>query len=113
MKRKHSGIRRHIEVLAKEFRSMALVAGQFSVEGNMTPDHLRAAGEAETFAVCAEKLEALLRADTEGDRQAPAVMAHADIDQIIEGIEHFIITGDPEVQGIWQPYIDKLRALKP
>lgn len=33
-----------------------------------------------------------------------------DIAQIIEGIEHFIIEGDPEVAAIWQPYIDKLRG---
>jgi hypothetical protein len=66
-----AAIRRHVEVLAKEFRSMALVAGQFSVEGTLTPDRLRAAGEAKAFAVCAEMMEALLRADTEGDRQEP------------------------------------------
>jgi hypothetical protein len=36
----------------------------------------------------------------------------ADIDQIIEGIEHFIMNGDPEVDQIWQPYIDKLKVLR-
>lgn len=36
----------------------------------------------------------------------------ADVDQIAEGIENFIMDGDPEVDGIWQPYVDKLRALQ-
>jgi hypothetical protein len=35
-----------------------------------------------------------------------------DIDQIIEGIDHFIISGDPAVQEVWQPYLDKLAALR-
>jgi len=33
-----------------------------------------------------------------------------DIDQIADGIEHFIMNGDPPVDAIWQPYIDKLQA---
>lgn len=36
-----------------------------------------------------------------------------DIDQIAEGIEHFVIgvvDPDPEVADIWQPYIDQLLA---
>lgn len=35
----------------------------------------------------------------------------ADVAQIIEGIEHFIITGDEDVDEIWRPYIDKLERL--
>jgi hypothetical protein len=35
-----------------------------------------------------------------------------DIAQIIEGIELFIIGGDPAVREVWQPYIDKLQALR-
>ena len=38
-----------------------------------------------------------------------------DIDQIIKGIEHFCIGLDnrgQELDAIWRPYIDKLRALK-
>lgn len=66
---------------------MALVAGQFSVEGTLTPDHLRAAGEAETFAVCAEKLEALLLADTEGDASpAPAYRPQHSFYEITEAM---------------------------
>lgn len=43
-----------------------------------------------------------------------ATLTPDDIDQIVEGIEHFIIGGDRDVelQAIWQPYIDKLRALR-
>ena len=37
-------------------------------------------------------------------------LTKADIKQIAEGIEHFIMNGDPLVDEIWQPYIDKLRA---
>lgn len=33
-----------------------------------------------------------------------------DVAQIIEGIEHFIMNGDPLVDEIWQPYVEKLRA---
>jgi hypothetical protein len=40
------------------------------------------------------------------------VLTNADIDQIVEGIEEFIISGDEEVDAIWQPYIAKLNALK-
>ncbi len=38
----------------------------------------------------------------------------ADIDQIVEGIEHFIIgyPVDPEVRDIWRPYVHKLTALR-
>jgi hypothetical protein len=39
-------------------------------------------------------------------------MTNEDIDQIVQGIEEFIICGDPDVQEIWQPYIDKLNELK-
>jgi hypothetical protein len=35
-----------------------------------------------------------------------------DIDQIIEGIEEFIIEGYADVAKTWQPYIDKLEASK-
>jgi hypothetical protein len=40
-------------------------------------------------------------------------MTCEDVDQLVEGIEHFIIGGDhPDVRDIWQPYIDKLNALR-
>ena len=39
-------------------------------------------------------------------------MTVEDIDQIVEGIEYFIIGGDDDLAPIWQPYIDKLQALK-
>lgn len=35
-----------------------------------------------------------------------------DVDQIIEGIEHFIIKNDRDVAAIWRPYIAKLEALR-
>ncbi len=35
-----------------------------------------------------------------------------DIDQITEGIEEFIIEGYKDIARVWQPYIDKLNALK-
>jgi hypothetical protein len=35
-----------------------------------------------------------------------------DIAQIVEGIENFIMCGDPAVDALWQPYVDKLNALK-
>lgn len=41
-------------------------------------------------------------------------MTPADLDQIIEGIELFIIgpVEDPERRAVWQPYIDKLNGLR-
>lgn len=39
------------------------------------------------------------------------VLTPADIDQLVEGIQEFIIAGDGQLETIWQPYIDKLRAL--
>jgi hypothetical protein len=42
----------------------------------------------------------------------PDDLTAADIDQIIEGIEYFIIEGYPEVDRVWQPYIAKLEQLK-
>lgn len=44
---------------------------------------------------------------SEGD-----TLTAADVDQIIDGIEEFIIEGLPGVRMIWQPYIRKLRVLK-
>ena len=35
-----------------------------------------------------------------------------DVDQIAEGIWEFIIAGNPELEVIWQPYLDKLAALQ-
>ena len=35
-----------------------------------------------------------------------------DIDQIIEGIDHFVIGTEPDIEVIWQPYLDKLAALR-
>ena len=35
-----------------------------------------------------------------------------DVEVIIEGIEEFCMTGDPVVNAIWQPYVDKLTQLK-
>lgn len=40
-------------------------------------------------------------------------LTQEDIDQVIEGIECFIQNGDPNVDAIWQPYIDKLKRLPP
>jgi len=34
------------------------------------------------------------------------------IDQVVEGIEEFIISGDGEVREVWQPFIDKLQATR-
>lgn len=34
----------------------------------------------------------------------------ADIDQIAEAIENFVMDGDAEVDAIWQPYVDQLRT---
>lgn len=42
---------------------------------------------------------------------SPAPLTREDIAQIIEGIEEFIVSGDPNVAEIWQPYVDKLKAL--
>lgn len=41
-----------------------------------------------------------------------AALSIDDIDQIIEGIEQFIVSGDPDVREAWQEYIDKLQALR-
>lgn len=50
------------------------------------------------------------------NRLAPIRVAVAltaeDIEQIIEGIEHFIVGNDEDLELIWQPYIDKLNALR-
>lgn len=35
-----------------------------------------------------------------------------DIDQIAEGIDLFIVEGFPDLVEVWQPYIDKLNALR-
>lgn len=35
-----------------------------------------------------------------------------DIDQIREGIDHFIIANDAGVEEVWQPFLDKLAALR-
>lgn len=39
-------------------------------------------------------------------------MTNDDIDQIVEGIEQFIISGNDDVAEIWKPYIHKLIRLK-
>ena len=41
-----------------------------------------------------------------------SALTPADIDQIAEGIDHFVIGNNDDVAEIWQPYIDKLKALK-
>jgi hypothetical protein len=33
-----------------------------------------------------------------------------DCAEIADGIEHFIMNGDANVDAIWQPYVDKLKA---
>lgn len=45
---------------------------------------------------------------------APRILSDEDIDQIVDGIEHFCKgpEEDPELDAIWNPYIDKLKALK-
>lgn len=45
----------------KDWRVSAMVAGQFSVEGEGQPDSLIASGRARAFETCAEQLEALCR----------------------------------------------------
>lgn len=40
-----------------------------------------------------------------------ADLTDADITQIVEGIEEFIIDGDDALRPLWQPYIDKLKGL--
>lgn len=50
---------------------------------------------------------------TESTTERSAALTVEDIDQIAEGIDHFIIgtvDPDPEVARIWQPYIDQLKA---
>lgn len=44
----------------------------------------------------------------------PALLTLEDIDTIIEGIDHFIIGTDDDADliAIWQPYMDKLKALR-
>lgn len=47
------------------------------------------------------------------EASAVSSLTAEDIDQIAEGIEHFIIgivDPDPEVAAIWQPYIEQLKA---
>lgn len=41
-------------------------------------------------------------------------LSNGDIDTIIEGLEHFCIGPQysDELEGIWRPYIDKLKRLK-
>lgn len=61
--------------------------------------HVAGANEADmTLMIAAPELVDALRAD--------------DIDSIVEGIEHFIMNGDPEGDRLWQPYINKLNALR-
>ncbi len=52
--------------------------------------------------------------EVEHTAYVPLPLTHADIDQIIEGLDHFCIGPqyDKELYAIWQPYIDKLTALK-
>lgn len=48
-----------------------------------------------------------------GDAGMSAALTLDDVDQIAEGIEHFIIgivDANPHVAAIWQPYIDQLKA---
>lgn len=42
----------------------------------------------------------------------PEPLTVEDLEQIAEGIGEFIIAGNPEVEAIWQPYLDKLAALR-
>jgi hypothetical protein len=64
--------------------------------------------------LCADDLEALLRRS----RAVPPpiggtnMLTAEDIAQIVEGIENFIMCGDPAVDALWQHYVDKLNALK-
>lgn len=37
-------------------------------------------------------------------------LTREDLEQIAEGIDHFVIDGDPRNRQIWQRYIDELRA---
>jgi len=46
------------------------------------------------------------------EKPATPALTPDDIDQIIEGIEEFIIEGYKDIALVWQPYIDKLNALK-
>jgi hypothetical protein len=63
-----------------------------------------------------ERLPSIRKANARLIAAAPdllAAMTCDDVDQLVEGIEHFIIGGDhPDVRDIWQPYIDKLNALR-
>jgi hypothetical protein len=52
---------------------------------------------------------AVSRERTTTARTAPPLTV-ADIDQIIEGIEEFVMNGNPEVDAIWQPYVNQLKA---
>lgn len=72
------------------------------------------AGVSTGFAAIIDKwANAIARAESaplEGE-----VLTQEDIDQIIEGLEHFCIGPEntPDLEEIWQPYIDKLRRLPP
>lgn len=67
--------------------------------------------------------EDLTRRDTPGDQDLlqssaaddagdQARLTVDDIDQIVEGMDHFIISGDPDVEEVWQPFLDKLALLR-
>lgn len=44
------------------------------------------------------------------EQATTARLTAEDLDQIAEGIECFIMNGDPNVDAIWQPYVDQLKA---
>lgn len=59
-----------LQTLVDDWRHRALVAGQFSVEGEWNSVAARAAGQAEVFRVCADALAAALVASSR-TREAP------------------------------------------
>jgi hypothetical protein len=60
--------------------------------------------------IIAEVRQALLHEGTAHPSQPAACLTPEDYDQIIEGIQEFIIAGNNEVAAIWTPYIEKLRV---
>lgn len=79
-------------------------------EGTLTVDEVK---KALVAAAIRDRDAENERTIAEDSKAAPASpLTCKDIDQIIDGIQEFIVEGDTRVLELWQPYIDKLQALQ-
>lgn len=101
-----------LTVLAETEALIAIYARALGEDSTVLRDEVTRRREAfRNVLLRAEKAEAAL-AEQAQEIERLRQLSNADIAQIIEGIEHFIMNGDPAVDAIWQPYVDKLAALR-